>query len=48
MAKTVADVMTMVKDNEVKFVDFRFTKLTWSRLKILSLPIDISCTASSL
>jgi glutamine synthetase len=25
MAKTVADVMTMVKDNEVKFVDFRFT-----------------------
>ena len=25
MAKTVADVMNMVKDNEVKFVDFRFT-----------------------
>ena len=25
MAKTVADVMTMVKDSEVKFVDFRFT-----------------------
>ncbi len=25
MAKTVADVMQMVKDNEVKFVDFRFT-----------------------
>ena len=25
MAKTVADVMKMVKDNEVKFVDFRFT-----------------------
>jgi len=24
-AKTVADVMKMVKDNEVKFVDFRFT-----------------------
>ncbi|MCE3270619.1 MAG: hypothetical protein K0S57_1016, partial [Ramlibacter sp.] len=23
-AKTVADVMKMVKDNEVKFVDFRF------------------------
>ena len=23
--KTVADVMKMVKDNEVKFVDFRFT-----------------------
>ena len=25
MAKTVADVMQMVKENEVKFVDFRFT-----------------------
>jgi glutamine synthetase len=25
MAKTVADVMSMVKENEVKFVDFRFT-----------------------
>jgi len=25
MAKTVADVMKLVKDNEVKFVDFRFT-----------------------
>ena len=25
MAKTVADVMNMVKDSEVKFVDFRFT-----------------------
>ena len=25
MAKTVADVMKMVNDNEVKFVDFRFT-----------------------
>jgi glutamine synthetase len=25
MAKTVADVMNMVKDSEAKFVDFRFT-----------------------
>ena len=25
MAKTVADVMAMVKENEIKFVDFRFT-----------------------
>ena len=25
MAKTVADVMKLVKENEVKFVDFRFT-----------------------
>ena len=25
MAKTVADVMNMVKENEVKFIDFRFT-----------------------
>ena len=24
-SKTVADVMSMVKENEVKFVDFRFT-----------------------
>ena len=25
MANTVADVMQMVKDNDVKFIDFRFT-----------------------
>ena len=25
MAQTIADVMKMVEDNEVKFVDFRFT-----------------------
>ena len=25
MAKSVADVMKMVKESEVKFVDFRFT-----------------------
>ena len=25
MAKTVADVLKLVKENEVKFVDFRFT-----------------------
>ena len=25
MAYTVADVMQMVKDNDVKFIDFRFT-----------------------
>ena len=25
MGKSVADVMSMVQDNEVKFVDFRFT-----------------------
>ncbi len=25
MAKSIADVMQMVSDNEVKFVDFRFT-----------------------
>ena len=25
MATTVADVIKLVKDNEVKFVDFRFT-----------------------
>ncbi|MDA9075635.1 glutamine synthetase beta-grasp domain-containing protein, partial [Burkholderiaceae bacterium] len=25
MAKTVADVIQMVKDNDIKFVDFRFT-----------------------
>ena len=27
-AKNVADVMKMVKDNEVKFVDFRFADNT--------------------
>lgn len=25
MAKTVADVLKLVKENEVKFIDFRFT-----------------------
>ena len=25
MSKTVADVMKLVQENEVKFVDFRFT-----------------------
>jgi len=25
MANTVADVMQMVKDNDIKFIDFRFT-----------------------
>ena len=25
MSKSVADVMKMVKENDVKFVDFRFT-----------------------
>ena len=25
MTRTVADVMKMVQDNEIKFVDFRFT-----------------------
>ena len=29
MAKTVADVMKMVKENEVKFVDFRFYRYPW-------------------
>ncbi len=28
MAKTVADVMNLVKENEVKFIDLRFT---WQR-----------------
>ncbi len=34
MAKTVADVMNMVKDNEVKFVDFRFTDTRGKRQHI--------------
>jgi glutamine synthetase len=36
MAKTVADVMKMVKDNEVKFVDFRFadTRGKWQHITV--------------
>jgi glutamine synthetase len=39
MAKTVADVMKMVKDNEVKFVDFRFTD-TRGKEQHVSVPIS--------
>jgi glutamine synthetase len=39
MAKTVADVMTMVKDNEVKFVDFRFTD-TRGKEQHVSVPVS--------
>ena len=36
MAKTVADVMKMVKDNEVKFIDFRFTRAHLKKAKPLT------------
>ena len=36
---TVADVMKMVKDNEVKFVDFRFTD-TRGKEQHVSVPIS--------
>jgi len=39
MAKTVADVMKMVKDNEVKFVDFRFTD-TRGKEQHVSVPLS--------
>jgi glutamine synthetase len=39
MAKTVADVMNMVKDSEVKFVDFRFTD-TRGKEQHVSVPIS--------
>jgi glutamine synthetase len=46
MAKTVADVMKMVKDNEVKFVDFRFTD-TRGKEQHVSVPFPISTKTSS-
>ena len=39
MAKTVADVMSMVKENEVKFVDFRFTD-TRGKEQHVSVPVS--------
>ena len=39
MAKTVADVMSMVKEHEVKFVDFRFTD-TRGKEQHVSVPIS--------
>jgi glutamine synthetase type I len=39
MAKTVADVMAMVKENEVKFVDFRFTD-TRGKEQHVSVPVS--------
>ena len=39
MAKTVADVIKMVKDNEVKFVDFRFTD-TRGKEQHVSVPVS--------
>ncbi len=39
MTKTVADVMKMVKDNEVKFVDFRFTD-TRGKEQHVSVPVS--------
>jgi len=39
MAKTVADVMKMVKDNEVKFVDFRFSD-TRGKEQHVSVPVS--------
>jgi len=39
MAKTVADVMQMVKDNDVKFVDFRFTD-TRGKWQHITIPVS--------
>jgi glutamine synthetase len=38
-AKSVADVLKMVKDNEVKFVDFRFTD-TRGKEQHVSVPVS--------
>ena len=38
-AKAVADVMKMVKENEVKFVDFRFTD-TRGKEQHVSVPVS--------
>ena len=39
MAKTVADVMAMVKENEIKFVDFRFTD-TRGKWQHITIPVS--------
>src|SRR5262245_37876096 len=39
MAKTVADVMNMVKENEIKFVDFRYTD-TRGKEQHVSVPVS--------
>jgi glutamine synthetase len=39
MAKTVADVMKMVQENEIKFVDFRFTD-TRGKEQHVSVPVS--------
>ena len=39
MSKTVADVMKMVKENEIKFVDFRFTD-TRGKEQHVSVPVS--------
>ena len=39
MAKSVADVMSMVKDNDVKFVDFRFTD-TRGKWQHITIPVS--------
>src|SRR5213592_2875405 len=40
MAKTVADVMNMVKESEVKFIDFRFTD-TRGKEQHVTVPISV-------
>ena len=40
MAKTVADVLKMVKENEIKFVDFRFTD-TRGKEQHVSVPVSV-------
>ena len=40
MPKTVADVMKMVKENEIKFVDFRFTD-TRGKEQHVSVPVSV-------
>ena len=39
MSKTAADILKMVKENEVKFVDFRFTD-TRGKEQHVSVPVS--------
>jgi glutamine synthetase len=46
MSKTVADVMQLVKDDDVKFVDFRFTD-TRGKEQHVSVPVSRLTKTSS-
>ena len=47
MAKSVADVMKLVKENECKFVDFRFTD-TRGKEQHVSVPVSVKRKSTNL